>query len=136
MAAMSKARNPVVSAQVLVRSASGERLRGDVPITSENLGRYLPSPQDVGTARAAFRRAGFEVGEAVGISFSATAPVSTFEEYFATTLRVLPDGSVEAGPGRLELPLEALPKELADLLVAVTFTPPADLHEPRGGLMV
>ena len=68
--------------------------------------------------------------------FSAPAPLSTFEKYFAPRLRILPEGSGGAGPGGLELPLEALPEELADLLVAVTFTPPADLHEPKGGLMV
>jgi|SRR4051812_6909849 hypothetical protein len=133
---MSEGRDAIVSAQALIRPASGERLSGDVAITVETLDRYRPSPQDVEAAREAFRAAGFEVGELVGISFSVTAPVSRFERFFAARLRVRPDGAVEVGSGGLELPLTALPPALAGRLVAVTFTPPADLHGPKAGLMI
>jgi hypothetical protein len=36
------------------------------------------------------------------------------------------DGGVRTADGRLELPLEALPADVAALLQAVTFTPPPD----------
>jgi hypothetical protein len=121
-----------VSAQVIVRSRSGKRIRGDVPITAANVHEYAPSPEDVAVVRPAFEGFGFETGPLVGISFSITAPASVFERSFRTTLRVGTDGSVEAVQGQRslgpELPLASLPRSLSERLVAVTFSPPAELH--------
>jgi hypothetical protein len=142
-----------VSAQVLVRSASGARVRGDVPITSGNIAEYTPSTSDTEAVRHAFHAAGFIVGPLVGISCSITAPVARFESFFAVTLRVRADGAVQVSRGdgnaagaeasakgdegddAFTLPLSALPADLADRIVAVTFTPPADLHGPKASAM-
>jgi hypothetical protein len=111
-----------------------------VPITTRNLADYAPAPEDAEAARRAFRDAGFEVGELVGISFSITAPRSRFEEVFGIRLRVDERGAVaasdrEAPRGGLELPLGRLPRSLAERLVAVAFTPPAELHDGEGSAL-
>lgn len=135
-----------ISAQALLRSKSGARVRGDVPITSENIAEYAPAAEDAAAAREAFRAAGFDVGDVVGISFSITAPVSTFESFFHVSLDAGKDGTVtvkgatpsagaEGRPGgEQELPLSGLPAPLAARLETVTFTPPAELYGPRGAL--
>ncbi len=118
------------SAQVVLRPASGQAIRGDVPITSQNLKDYLPSPESAARVKQFFASAGFEVGLLVGISFSITTTVELFESTFKTHLRLAERGGVTAiDPDRAasyELPLQALPREIADNIAAVTFTPPVD----------
>jgi hypothetical protein len=118
------------SAQVVLRPASGQTIRGDVPITSQNLKDYLPSQENAARVKQFFAGAGFEVGLLVGISFSITAAVELFESTFQTRLRLEERGGVTAlGPNRTasyELPLQALPHEIANNIEAVTFTPPID----------
>lgn len=128
-----KAADTVLSAQVIVRAASGKRL-GAEPITSRNVAEYAPSPDDTAAVQTAFRTAAFQTGNLVGISFSITAPQSTFEKFFRVKFQRKPDGSYGVGPsGELEIPLNALPRELRERIVAVTFTPPADLHGKKRG---
>lgn len=118
-----------MSAMVLVRSASGARVTGETKVTAETIDRYRPDPGDAQAARAAFTARGFEAGPLVGIAFAITAPQETFETTFGVRLEARDDGAVAiAGRSGLELPKEALPQELARLLAAVTFSPPADLH--------
>ena len=119
-----------VSAQVILRSASGAAIRGDTPITSANIRDYVPSPEDAAAAQEAFAARGFEVGPLVGISFSITAPAETFESTFGARLRdrkgrVHVTGAPDADA--LQLPLAKLPESLARRIVAVTFTPPAEI---------
>lgn len=120
----------IISAQVVLRSASGKAIDGETIITAENFQDFAPSPETVTRATEAFAAAGFDVGSMAGISFSISATVSTFEQVFRTRLRQEERGSVEAveddGSAGYELPLEALPESLANLVVAVTFTPPPD----------
>jgi hypothetical protein len=123
--------DPIASAQVILRSESGRHFRGDTAITAENVHEYAPSAEDVEAARPAFAAAGFETGKMVGISFSITAPASTFERFFHAKLQTDSRGLLKVKGGRaqgLELPLNALPRDLAERIVAVTFSPPADLH--------
>lgn len=108
-------KNPPLSAQVLLRSASGEAPAGDEVITAETLERHLPSAEAAERVRERLSRAGFEVGPLVGNSFSITAPVKTFEKVFGTGVR-------EAAEQGREIPAAGLPREVA----AVTFTPPPD----------
>ena len=119
-----------VSAQVILRSASGKAPHGRAAITSETVEEYLPSPETVRQARAAFAAQGFQVGGVVGNSFSITAPVVTFERLFKMTLRSRAGGGVEAvNPGSVGsygLPRSVLPEDLAQHVEAVTFTPPPD----------
>lgn len=126
-----------LTAQAIVRAASGKRLQGSEPITTRTLAEHQPSPADVETTRAAFEGAGFEVGQLGGISFAVTAPQERFEQLFGVELDVDERGAVSlAGkkppPGGLELPLDRLPAALRDRLEAVAFTPPADLHAGGG----
>ncbi len=135
------AADAVASAQVIVRSASGTPMRGDVAITAANIADYQPSAEDAAAAQAAFRAAGFEVGPVVGISFSITAPLARFEQVFGVPLRVDERGAVAAGTGAApaggtELPLDRLPGEARERVQAVAFTPPADLHGDAGMLMI
>ncbi|MCP4542745.1 MAG: hypothetical protein GY832_36950 [Chloroflexi bacterium] len=127
---MSLEKEQLVSAQVVLPSASGKVIDGETSITSKNIQEFAPSPKLVARATEAFAVAGFDVGAMVGISFSISAPVSTFEQVFKTRLRQEDRGGVEAiqddGSGSYELSLDALPKSLADLVVAVAFTPPPD----------
>jgi hypothetical protein len=120
----------VVSAQVVLRPASGKTIDGKTLITSDNIRDFVPSPEAVARATSAFAAAGFEVGNVVGISFSISATVDTFEHVFETRLRRSERGGIEAvrddGAGNYELPLKALPQSLANLIVAVTFMRPPD----------
>lgn len=129
-APMTLDRDQVISAQVLLRSESGKTIAADTIITSETISDYVPSPQDVAWASEVLADRGFDVAELVGISFSITAPASTFEEFFETQLCREEDGGMKAvrddGSLGYELPLTALPESIADLVVAITFTPPPD----------
>ena len=131
---------PSLTAQVIVRAASGKRLRGSAPITGRTLAEHVPSPDDASAVQTAFRSAGFEVGALGGISFSISAPRARYEQLFGVELEVGPQGAVslagrKAPKGGLELPLERLPSALRGRLEAVTFEPPADLHGDEGSAL-
>jgi hypothetical protein len=125
-------KNPqLISAQVVLKSASGKSFDSKTAITSENIDDYSPSPDTVASAAAGFREAGFEVGNMVGNSFSITATRSTFEKFFKTKLQVEERGDVKVAAAKgatrgYELPLKALPRNLSQLVAAVTFSPPPD----------
>ena len=123
-------RNRVVSAQVILRPASGgSSLDHGERITSETIAEYLPAPARAAMAAETLRGAGFDVGPLVGNSFSITGPVALFERFFKTQLRPHTHGTVKAGEhgeGSFELPVHALPDELRGAVDAVTFTPPPD----------
>jgi hypothetical protein len=130
-------RQELVSAQVVLRPASGKPPDGQAIITAETLKDFLPSPETVATVPAAFSALGFDVGPVVGNGFSLTAPVERFEEVFQVRLQRQGNGSIQAlgeeGARHFELPLHALPRHLAEKLVAVTFTPPPDFGPTRFG---
>jgi hypothetical protein len=111
-----KSASPTVSAQVLLRPASGRRIGGRDGITSENIRDYAPPADAAALARQTFDADGFDVGPLVGVSFSIAATVSTFERVFKTAIA----GST------LELPLDALPEPLRRVIEAVTFQRPVD----------
>jgi hypothetical protein len=114
-----RSESPTVSAQVLLRPASGRRIGGRDEITSENIRDYAPPADAVALARRTFEADGFEVGPLVGVSFSIAAPVSTFERVFKTPITV-------EGRSSLELPLDALPEPLRRVIETVTFERPVD----------
>jgi hypothetical protein len=126
----------VISALVIVRSASGRDLRAGEPVTSENIADYTPAP-GVGTAvRDWFRQAGFDSGEVVGPTFSITARIEAFEDTFGVAVHPAEGGGfVAAAPdgvhGTYELPLDRLPGGLAELVLAVTFEPPAETFSEK-----
>jgi hypothetical protein len=124
--------DPVISAQVLLRSASGKKITGETVITSKNIGDYTPSSDTVAKATDALTKLGFEVGQMVGISLSISAPASTFEKVFGMPLRQGEDGGIQVlgadGVPSYEIPRTAWPKKIARLAVAVTFVPPPEYH--------
>jgi hypothetical protein len=122
--------NQVVSAQVVLRSASGERLANATAITTDNIGEFMPSATTIAKARQAFIDAGFDVGNVVGNSFAITAPIATFEKVFKTQLQLHDQNNmqfVEVGKsGGYELPLDTAPASITGLVEAITFTSPPD----------
>lgn len=116
----------IASAQVVLRSASGRAPRGGDTISAATLARFLPAPDAVATVTQFFAAAGFDVGPAVGNSFSITAPATRFEQVFAVKPRRLPSGGLAGQGGGAELPLDVLPAPVRALIAAVAFpTPPA-----------
>lgn len=119
-----------ISAQVILRPASGKFVTGQDEITSENIEDYMSEQETFDAAAQAFGEAGFEVSAEGPTGFAITAPASTFEEVFNTHLRDHEDGGTEVvnedESASFELPLCALPPELSQHVEAVTFTPPPD----------
>jgi hypothetical protein len=133
---MGQKKSKPVSAQVVLRAASGKKPHGRAAVTAKSLKDYEPSPEAVTEAQEAFTAQGFEVGPMVGNSFSVTAPAETFESVFQTTIRTHKERGVEAvreKTSSYELPLEALPKTLRKHLEAVTFSPPPDFGPTNFG---
>lgn len=124
-----------VSAQVLLRSRSGRVITGDTVITSANIAEFQPSDDDAREATSTFRRAGFATGPLVGISFSITAPVATFESVFDVRIRADAGGEMAVSRGATDhgyaLPVDHLPAALKGIVTAVEFSPPADLYLDR-----
>lgn len=124
----------LLSAQVVLRSASGKRMAGSAPITAANVADYLPSPETVAAAKRAFSELGFRVGEVAGISFPITADEETFETVFHTRLRKGERGEVTVagnrGAASYELPLGTLRERVRRHVEAVTFSPPPDFGPP------
>lgn len=84
--------------------------------TDPRAGETPPDPGVAERAVAWFQDRGFDCGPVVGISFSISAPASTFEQVFGTT--------PEAGP--LELPVDRLDDDVAGDVQAVAVTEPPD----------
>jgi hypothetical protein len=120
----------MLSAQVVLRAASGKRMDGTAAITAANIAEYLPAPATVSAARQAFSERGFRVGEVAGNSFPITASEETFEKVFHTKLRKGQKGEVtvgrKKGTASYELPLTQLPESVKRYVEAVTFSPPPD----------
>ncbi len=121
----------ILSAEVALQSASGKSINSQTAITSENIADYLPSSEVVEKARRAFTELGFEVSAPAGLGFSITAPASLFKKVFKIKTTSDKRGGIKAvaakgAEGSYELPLKALPKELAQQVSVVTFSPPPD----------
>ena len=110
-----------LSATVLLRPAAGGTHEG---VTAATVERSLPDPAALDRAQRFFEAAGFDIGPAVGPSFSITAPRDLFERTFGTRLEHDETLGIKATGGGVELPLHVVPPELTDSLQAVTFTPP------------
>ena len=118
-----------ISALVVLRPEKDDA--GSGPITSEVVGSYMPSRAAVEAATSFFAKHGFDVDDAVAISFSITGPRSLFEKLFGQKLEIERSRggeprSVRIDSGSLEFDLSALPQNISRNLQAVTFTPPPD----------
>lgn len=116
-----------LSAQVVLHPASGAELDPDMLVTRENVGDLTPSPEAAADALAAFARAGFEVGPLVGNSFSITADLGVFEEWFDREIEWSDRGPVDAAGEPVEvIPPSALPSSLRGPVHSVVFPPPPE----------
>jgi hypothetical protein len=120
----------VVSAQVLLRSASGKEISGDTAITSDNISEYAPSSDTVARATDALTKLGFKVGEMVGIGMSITAPAGVFKKVFGAQLCEGEDGGTKVlganGSLGTEIPRAGWPKKIANLATAIAFSTPPE----------
>jgi hypothetical protein len=116
----------IISAQIILRSASGREPNGDVEITAENIDDFSPPPGAAELMADAFRTLGFEVGPMVGISFFITAPARRFNHVFNTPLYRVDDGSISSldpqkGIKR-ELPMKNLQDEMVRNVYSISFS--------------
>lgn len=119
-----------VSAEVMMRPASGAVIDGETLITADNIKDFLPAGEAAEKARGEFLAAGFTVSPLTGISFSITASIERFEDFFKTRLIERARGEIMASSGdgseSYELPLGELKGEVAANIISITFTPPPD----------
>jgi hypothetical protein len=118
---MTNKQDPLISAQVLLKPASGTMPR-DVDITAENIGSLAPAPEAAAEVARALAGAGFEVGPVVGLSFSISARRSVFDRFF---------GIESAGATKGTIPLDRVPALARRHVAAVTFPPPPDFGPTR-----
>lgn len=127
---MPVSKESIVSAQVILRPASGRGISGEVVISASNVAEFAPSPSAVSSVAAEFRSKGFDVGPVVGVSFSVTGTIRTFEECFGMRIRLGKDHAYEfvaknKAVGH-ELSGERLPEVLRKSVHAVAFPLPPD----------
>lgn len=119
----------VLYAHVLLRHESGAPDE-DAAITAENIHRYAPSDRVVSIVRAYFENAGFETSGPDGISIAINGSVQLFERFFQSTIYQNEQGYYsihpEADGDDFELPTRVLGAAVADLVQAITFSPPMD----------
>ena len=118
---MTHQQDPIVSAQVLLKPASGTMPR-DVDITAENVAALAPKAEAAAEVARTLARAGFDVGPAVGLSFSISARRSVFDQFF---------GIESAGTTRGTIPLDGVPAAARRHVEAITFPPPPDFGPTR-----
>lgn len=127
---MADSKDTLISAQVLLRPASGKAIDSNVMITADNLADYAPSPDTVSSASEIFLANGFKVGPMVGVSFSITGTIKTFEKFFGTQVQMGKDGANEfVVNGEVigkELSGRNLPNELHSLVAIVAFPEPVE----------
>lgn len=113
----------IISAQVILRSAIDAL--PDATVIAENITGKLPSQKELTASTHAFRHLGFEVGEAVGNSFSITASPDVFEKVFNVEIVNHPKKGTQSkwkdDSIKDHLPLSGLPKEASGLVKAIVF---------------
>lgn len=118
-----------VVALAVLQPASGPR-RSGAPITAATLPEHAPDPGAARSVARVLEAAGFTVGPLVGIAMSVSGSSEAFQRYFGARIEHARDGGWVAvgasGEATRELPLSAVPDEIADILEAVTFEEPAE----------
>lgn len=119
-----------VTAHVLLRPASGDRVTGDTVVSRATLDRLSPGDSARRRAETGFAELGFETASRGVLSIAITGPKETFERVFAVKLAVSTRGDVEVFREGLErgheLPVAALPSSLSEIVEAATFAPAPD----------
>ena len=127
---MPVSKKSIVSAQVILRPASGQAINGRLVISTDNIAELAPSTGAVAAVTEKFRSKGFEIGPLVGISFSVTGSIRTFTEFFGMQIRLGKDRAYEfMAKDKVvghELTGEDLPEGLRKFVQAVAFPLPPD----------
>jgi hypothetical protein len=125
---MADSKDILISALVLLRSAGGKEIDSSEAISANNLAEFAPSPTIVASASEIFRARGFEVGPMVGVSFSVTGRLRTFEEFLGMQIQLGKDGAYEFVSKNKtighELSSAELPEELHKFVAVVAFPLP------------
>ncbi len=120
----------IIAAEVLLISATGITFDENTLITSDNIKDYQPAAETTQIVSQYFKNNGFEVTPMVGISFTIYAPARHFSDFFNTSLGVDEAGGIRvllsSSKTSLELPLDLLPDSIENLIVAITFSAPAN----------
>ena len=127
---MSIKQSDLVSAQVILKPASGGAGLESREITSDILPDLVPSAEVTAGTMRFFGSVGFEVGPMVGVSYSISGTVRQFEQTFGIRLREGADGRIEClsegGEVSDRLPLDGLPVGDREGIEAVVFGAPPD----------
>lgn len=123
-------KNDIISAQVILPSESGKIIDSDTLVTLKNISNFIPSPVVISKAQKIFKDMGFTVGNAVGVSFSISATVATFEDALKSRIRKTGHKGFEFvqadGTGSNELQKSSLDLFPAEIVQAVLFMDPPD----------
>jgi subtilase family serine protease len=127
----------MIAAQVLLIAASGRSIDGSTPITAENIESYRPAEETVQRVSEYFESHNFEVSPLVGISFTISASVQHFSEFFNVSLTEDSSQGVQvitnSNAPRSDLPLDSLEPNIACLINSIVFTPPPDFGPTNFG---
>lgn len=127
---MSQQEKEKLSAQVVVRPASGKRSLSPERITSENVAEIMPSDEDLRKAKQYFSDEGFEVDAGFANSFSITGDKKLFEKTFETKITKDEDENdavkSKSKPETSELSASKLPGDVKRIVEAISFTEPPD----------
>ncbi|MDX3517842.1 hypothetical protein [Streptomyces scabiei] len=131
----------LLSALVILRPAGEEPTMDG--LTADCVHRFVPSPDVVRTVSRWFTARGFEVGDAVGISFALTGPRSLFADTFGPPEGApRPEARNADASDRLDadapdadaphaLDADALPGDVARYISEITFAAPPDFGPPH-----
>lgn len=127
---MPVSKETLVSAQVILRPASGRQINGRTVISAGNVAEFAPSPGAVSSVAAEFRSREFDIGPVVGVSFSVTATIPAFEKFFGMRVRLGKDHAYEFALKNKRIGHELsggqLPEPLRASVQAVAFPLPPD----------
>ena len=112
-----KNKTPLLSAQVLLKPASGAMPR-DADMTAANIAALVPAPQVVAGDIEVWRGRRFRGRAVVGLTFSIYGAGDPSLIVFRN------HGTRQASRG--EIPRDRLPARLRDTVAAMTFPPPPD----------
>jgi len=115
-----------LSAQVIVKPASGRDSSSTEKITSENVDQIMPSAEDFQKAKNYFKKLGFEVDAGFANSFSITGDQRLFEKAFEEKLSPDENQAIKTSGANSELKIKHLSAEIKKIVETVTFSEPPD----------
>jgi hypothetical protein len=130
-------KSPMVVAQVLLRSAGGDRPGVDVPITAGNVGRLAPAAETVAAVADSFRRAGFVILGTPGISITISGSKTLFEQHFGYELAYGADHAYKvrkpsrSAPDPTSIPTDHLSAPIRQAISQIALETAVSTDQPR-----